>query len=113
MNELIEGFLKAAKDNEEKLSVAEMLSDDETLQWEILVKAMDSIDILNVGKDLEKVMKTYQLSRWQEMSLLAYVKVLEMMIKRAKEYTANEGGELPIPQPNSTESDIYTGSMFG
>lgn len=113
MNELIDGFLKAARNNEEKLSVAEMLSDDETLQWEILVKAMDSIDILNVGKDLEKVMKTYQLSRWQEMSLLAYVKVLEMMIKRAKEYTANGGSELPMPQPEVSQSDIYTGSMFG
>ena len=110
---MLEGFLKAAKDNEEKLSVAEMLSDDETFQWEILVKAMDSIDILNVGKDLEKVMKTYQLSRWQEMSLLAYVKVLEMMIKRAKEYTANEGGKLPLPEIESTGSDLYTGSMFG
>jgi hypothetical protein len=113
MNELLNGFLKAAKDEEETLSIAEMLSTEEVFQWEVLVKAMDTIDILNVGRDLEKVMKTYQLDRWQEMSLLAYVKVLEMMIKRAKDFSSGASSELPIPQPDKEVSDIYKGSMFG
>ena len=46
---------------------------------------MDSIDIMKIGLDLEKITKTYQLEKWQEMSILAYVKVLEIMVKTAKE----------------------------
>ena len=78
MDNLLEGFLQLAKGNEKNLSMEELLTEEEKFEWETLVKAMDSIDILNVGKDLEKVAKTYKLQRWQELSLLAYVKLLEM-----------------------------------
>ena len=54
---MLEGFLKAAKDDTQGLNVAALMSDEEQLQWEILVKAMDSIDIMNIGKDLEKLTK--------------------------------------------------------
>ena len=63
-----------------------------------------------MGKDLKKVNKTYQLERWQEMSILAYIKLLEMMMKRAKDVGALDG--VTPPTPPSTETD-YTGSMFG
>tara|TARA_R110002020_G_C16130735_1_gene761109 strand:+ start:616 stop:957 length:342 start_codon:yes stop_codon:yes gene_type:complete len=113
MNELIEGFLKAAQSKDDKLSITKMLSKEEVFQWEVLVKAMDTIDILNVGRDLEKVQKTYQLERWQEMSILAYVKVLEMMIKRAKDFSAGVSDELPLPEASKPTEDLYSGSMFG
>ena len=112
MNELIEGFLKAAQGSDDTLSLKEMLNEEEIFQWEVLVKAMDSIDVLHVGKDLEKISRTYQLKKWQEMSIIAYVKVLEMMIKRAKDYASGDSTELPIPQPESSKGN-YTGSMFG
>ena len=114
MNEMLEGFLKAAKDETKGLNVAELMSDEEQLQWEILVKAMDSIDIMNIGKDLEKLTKTYQLEKWQEMSILAYVKVLEIMVKAAKEVSPDVFGAPPSP-PTLPESEqpTYTGSMFG
>ena len=113
---MLEGFLKAAKDETKGLNVAELMSDEEQLQWEILVKAMDSIDIMNIGKDLEKLSRTYQLEKWQEMSILAYVKVLEIMVKAAKEAAGNT--EMVIPTPTElTKPDVsqptYTGSMFG
>jgi len=113
MNELIESFLEAAKDKGDKLSISKMLSEDEVFEWEVLVKAMDSIDILHVGRDLDKVKKTYQLERWQEMSIIAYVKVLEMMIKRAKDYSEGISDELPLPEPDTPTNDLYSGSMFG
>ena len=55
MAELLESFLEMAKSKEKNLSVEGLLTDEERFEWEALVKAMDSIDILNVGKDLEKV----------------------------------------------------------
>ena len=111
MNELIESFLKLAEDNENALSVESLMSEDERFQWETLVKAFDSIDVMNVGRDLKKIQKTYQLERWQEMSVLAYVKILEMMIRRAKESGAMDSLTPPDSEP-PTRND-YSGSMFG
>ena len=66
---MLVGFLKSAKDKKQGLNVAKFMTDEEQLQWEILVKAMDSIDIMKIGVDLEKISKTYQLEKWQEMSI--------------------------------------------
>ena len=110
MNELLKSFLEAADNKEEVLSVEKLMTEDERFEWETLVKAYDSIDIMHVGKDLKKISKTYQLKRWQEMSVLAYVKILEMMIKRAK-----DAGALDLMEdikPSQTDID-YSGSMFG
>ena len=85
MNELLKSFIEVAESKEKILSVEKLLTEDERFEWETLVKAYDSIDIMNVGRDLKKIAKTYQLKRWQEMSLLAYVKILELMMVRAKE----------------------------
>ena len=56
---MLEGFLSKAKDNESALDLKELMTADESLQWEILVKAMDSIDIMNVGRDLKKITKSF------------------------------------------------------
>ena len=99
MNEMLEGFLRKAKDDESQLDLKELMTADESLQWEILVKAMDSIDIMNIGRDLEKITKTYQLEKWQEMSILAYVKVLEIMVKAAKEHSPESFKPVPESEP--------------
>ena len=72
MNELLKSFLKAAENKDEVLSVEQLMTEDERFEWETLVKAYDSIDIMHVGKDLKKISKTYQLNRWQEMYLTSY-----------------------------------------
>ena len=106
---MLEGFLRKAKDDESQLDLKELMTADESLQWEILVKAMDSIDIMKIGVDLEKISKTYQLEKWQEMSILAYVKGLEIMVKSAKEASP----ESFPPEATPPTHDNYTGSMFG
>ena len=110
MNELLKGFLKLAESQDSKLSIHELLSEEEIFEWETLVKAFDSIDIMNVGRDLKKVDKTYKLERWQEMSILAYVKILEMMIRRAKDSGAMDALPPDVKPPSKEE---YSGSMFG
>ena len=111
MNELLNRFLELAEDNEATLSVESLMSEDEKLEWETLVTAFDSIDIMNVGKDLEKIDKMFTLKRWQELSILAYVKLLEMMMVKAKASGVMDGLTPPKgPQASKTE---YTGSMFG
>jgi hypothetical protein len=38
-----------------------------------------------MGPNLRKIAKFYKLERWQEMSVLALVKVMEMMLANAKD----------------------------
>jgi|TARA_R110000744_G_scaffold28854_2_gene69190 hypothetical protein len=118
MNEIIKEFCKMAKDETKPLNLEGLMSEDERTSWETLVKTMDSIDILNVGRDLEKVSKTYILDRQQQLFILAYVKLLEMMIARAKD--AGVDKVLNDMKPNTASSpsgnpisDSYSGSMFG
>ena len=111
MNEHLKSFLEAAENKDKVLSVEQLMTEDERFEWETLVKAYDSIDIMHVGKDLKKISKTYQLNRWQEMSVLAYVKILEMMMVRAK-----DAGALDMMEdmtPTTTDKIEYDGSMFG
>ena len=111
MGELIEGFLQAAENKDEVLSVENLLTDDERVEWECLVKCYDSIDIMNIGKDLKKISKIYKLNRWQEMSVLAYVKILEMMMVRAKDVGALD--MMDDMTPSTSDKIEYDGSMFG
>jgi len=110
MTDLLNSFLEAAEDKNRTLSVDSLLTEEERIEWETLVKAFDSIDIMNVGKDLKKITSMFQLNRWQQMAVLAYVKILELMMKRAK-----DAGALDLMQdmkPSKTDID-YSGSMFG
>tara|TARA_R100001244_G_scaffold66455_1_gene54687 strand:- start:164 stop:508 length:345 start_codon:yes stop_codon:yes gene_type:complete len=114
MAKLLERFLKIAEDETKSLSVDTLLSKEEKVEWETLVKAYDSIDILNVGECLIKINKIYQLNRWQEMSILAYVKILELMFQRAKDVGALDTlkGQLSTEGPSETSVE-YDGTMFG
>jgi len=110
MNKLLDSFLSIAESDEKNLSVEGLLTEEERLEWETLVKALDSIDVLNVGKDLKKISKMYQLNRWQEMSILAYIKLLEMMMMRAKDSGAMD----MINDMNTSPTTIdNSGGMFG
>jgi len=118
MSDLLERFLEIAENNENLLTVENLLSEEERIEWETLVKALDSIDILNVGKDLKKITKIYRLNKWQQMAILAYVKILELMMKRAKDAGALESlgqiGKGLKPQPASSQNHEFdAGSMFG
>ena len=111
MTEIIEGFLEMVAGKETHLSIQDLLTEDELFEYETLVKAMDSIDVMHVGRDLTKITKTYKMNRSQQVAVMAYVKTLEMMIKRAKESGAIDmmKDALPVPENNTD----YSGSMFG
>ena len=63
MAEIIEGFLEMVAGKEAQLSIQDLLTEDELFEYEALVKAMDSIDVMHVGRDLTKITKTYKMIR--------------------------------------------------
>ena len=113
MTEIIEGFLAMVEGKADKLSIQDLLTEDELFAYETLVKAMDSIDVMLVGRDLTKITKTYKMNRSQQIAIMAYVKTLEMMIKRARDTGALDMMKDAMPKPKGKSNAEYSGSMFG
>ena len=49
MGELLEGFCKLIKSDEDVMSIAELMSADEIKQWELLVKCFRDINVTTIG----------------------------------------------------------------
>ena len=116
MGELLTQFISLLDDkSEEKVTLASLMTEGDKDDWEILVEAMDCIDIMKIGPSLRKINKKYNLNHWQEISILSYVKMLELMLKRAK--TTPEFmemvGMMGNNVPTKVKSEDYDGSMFG
>ena len=85
MGELLDGFITQIEDESTTLSLKELMSNKEIGEWELLVKVFNEIEITHIAESLKKVNKYYKLNRHQEMSILALVKMLEMMVANARD----------------------------
>ena len=116
MGTLLETFADAIENpkDSENIVMNDFMSDDDRFSWEKLVEAFDSIDILHVGKDVVKVAKKLQTTHEEDIAILAYVKVLELMVKRAKDV---QRIAVPTGKKAKVKKDPkdkpYEGSMFG
>mgnify|MGYP003149708873 CR=1 FL=1 len=111
MGEVLDAFVKQAGQEDSHFTIKDMLSEDEVYDWELLVRAFDDINITQIVPDVAKIAKMYKLERWQEISILAYIKILEMMVARTKDGTeimkAVEGINKEISKIDNS------GGMFG
>jgi hypothetical protein len=85
MGKLLDGFISQYDDEDSTISLKELMDAEELVQWELMVKVFNELEIANMGPNLRKIAKFYKLERWQEMSVLALVKVMEMMLANAKD----------------------------
>ena len=94
MGELLDGFISQYDDEDSNISLKDLMSDDELVEWELMVKVMHELEIAHIGPNLRKIAKFYKLERWQEMSLLALVKVMEMMLSNARDRMEEVEGKM-------------------
>ena len=116
MGALLTQFIHLLDDKtEDKVTLASLMEEEDRTDWEILVEAMDQIDIMKIGPSVKKINKKYNLNHWQDIAILSYVKMLELMLRRAKE-TKEFGdmiGMMGGNTPTSKKHQPYDGSMFG
>ena len=102
---MIDAFLKLMDDDTQEVDIKTLFKDKkEQISWEKMVKVFETIEIDNVSDGLRTISEKYKLTRQEELSVLAYVKFLEMMVKKveiAKDMLKN-----------NTKKD-YSGSMYG
>ena len=102
---MIDAFLKLMDDDTKEVDIKTLFKDKkEQISWEKMVNVFETIEIDNVSDGLRIISEKYKLTRQEELSVLAYVKFLEMMVKKveiAKDMLKN-----------NTKKD-YSGSMYG
>ena len=112
MGELLEGFVSLIEGEEDLLSIAELLTEEEVDDWTLLVKCFSELNVSSIGKDLKRISKFYNLNRWQELSIMALIKLMELTVKEAEEHMGRNPDMANIDRvPNINKE--YDGSMFG
>ena len=103
---MIDAFIKLMDDDTKEVDIKTLFKDKkEQISWEKMVNVFETIEIDNVSDGLRTISEKYKLTRQEELSVLAYVKFREMMVKKveiAKDILKNK----------PTKKD-YSGSMDG
>ena len=103
---MIDAFLKLMDDDAKEVDIKTLFKDKkEQISWEKMVNVFETIEIDNVSDGLRTISEKYKLTRQEELSVLAYVKFLEMMVKKV-EIAKDILKDRPIKKD-------YSGSMYG
>jgi len=112
MGKLLDGFIAQYDDEGSSISLKDLMSEKELVEWELMVKVFNELEIAAIGPTLRKIAKFYKLERWQEMSILALVKVMEMMLSNAKDRMDEVGERMEALDKMNMEID-NSDRMFG
>ena len=101
---MIDTILKMMEDSTKEVDIKTLFKNKkEHISWEKMVNIYETIQIDNVSEGLRIISEKYKLTRQEELNILAYVKFLEMMVKKI---------DMVNDIINSSSND-YDGSMFG
>ncbi len=77
---MLKEFISLVDSKDDIVDVAGLFSKAELMKWEKWIEIFESIRIDNVAIGLKQVSKTYKLNKTEQVTVLAYVKFLELMI---------------------------------
>ena len=113
---MIDTFIKMMEDDSTEIDIKSLFKDKkEQIDWEKMVHVFETIQIDNVSEGLKEIVQKYKLTRQEELTVLAYVKFLEMMVYKvnlAKDIIM-QGREVDATVSDDSKSSTYSGSMFG
>ena len=106
---LIDTFIEGLEEDTDKIDLKDILSKEGDLfLWEKFVDIFDSIDIDDVLGSLKKISAKYKLSHDEEITMLAYVKFLEIMVMKAAMVRGMDMERMEEPtKPEEPEGNMY------
>ena len=108
---LIDTVIEGLEEDTDKIDLKDILKKDDIYLWEKYVDIFDSIDIDDVLGSLKKISAKYKLSHKEEITMLAYVKFLEIMVMKA---SMVRGMEMEgMEEENTTKPKEPEGNMYG
>ena len=108
---LIDTFIEGLEEETDKIDLKDILKKDDIYLWEKYVDIFDSIDIDDVLGSLKKISAKYKLSHKEEITMLAYVKFLEIMVMKAAMVRGLEMERME--EENTTKPKEPEGNMYG
>jgi len=110
---MIDAFLKMMEDDSDAIDIKALFKNKkEQISWEKMVNVFETIEIDNVSDGLRTIQEKYKLTRQEELSVLAYVKFLEMMVYKAG-IAKSIADEMEGSATDTPKSKEYSGSMYG
>ena len=106
---LIDTFIEGLEEDTDRIDLKDILKKEDLYLWEKYVDIFDSIDIDDVLGSLKKISAKYKLSHDEEITMLAYVKFLEIMVMKAAMVRGleMEGMEEEPTKPKEPEGNMY------
>ena len=101
---LIDTFIEGLEEDTDKIDLKDILKKEDIYLWEKYVDIFDSIDIDDVLGSLKKISAKYKLSHDEEITMLAYVKFLEIMVTKA---AMVRGMEMEQPKKDEPDAMLY------
>ena len=77
---MLKEFVDLVDSDKEIVDVANLFSKADKRKWEKWIDIFETLRIDNVASGLKDVSETYKLNKTEEVTVLAYVKFLELMI---------------------------------
>ena len=109
---LIDTFIEGLEEDTDKIDLKDILKKDDIYLWEKYVDIFDSIDIDDVLGSLKKISAKYKLSHNEEITMLAYVKFLEIMVMKAAMVRGMEMEGMDMEE-EPTKPKEPEGNMYG
>jgi F0F1-type ATP synthase gamma subunit len=107
---LIDTFIEGLEEDTDIVDLKDILVKDDLNLWEKYVDIFDSIDIDDVLGSLKKISAKYKLSHNEEITMLAYVKFLEIMVMKA---SMVRGMDMEHKEEDTTKPKEPEGNMYG
>ena len=105
---MIEAFLELMDNEDKEVDIKTLFKNkQEQIRWEKMVNIFETIEIDNVSDGLRTITEKYKLTRQEELNILAYVKFLEMMVKKVE-----IAKDMLKDRPEKKKKE-YSGSMYG
>ena len=106
---MLKEFVDLIESDESLVDVANLFSKADKRKWEKWIDIFETIRIDNVASGLKDVSETYKLNKTEEVTVLAYVKFLELMINSVgrMEKQGNEKSELESSVSRKSFEGMY------
>jgi len=110
---ILKDFIALVEGEGDSVDIRTLFVDDaERHRWEKMVEVFEHIQIDKVGEGLKSVSTKYNLSRDEEINILAYVKFLELMVIKMDMIKKEESGLREGFHSFSPSQTDYNGSMY-
>ena len=108
---ILKDFIALVEGEGDSVDIRELFTDDnERLRWEKMVEVFEHIQIDRINEGLKTVSTKYNLSRDEQVDILAYLKFLELMVIKMDAFK-QEDAKARVSSYSPSHSS-YDGSMY-